>query len=46
MDYKFLMLYMEKIRNFNDLDILFILLKLFYFLLSYLFINVIFKVIE
>lgn len=28
MDYKFLMLYMEKIRNFNDSDILFTSLKL------------------
>ena len=46
MDYKFLMLYMEKIRNFNDSDILFTSLKPPYSPLSYSSINAIFKVIE
>lgn len=46
MDYKFLMLYIEKIRNFNDSDILFTSLKPPYSPLSYSSINAIFKVIE
>ena len=46
MDYKFLMLYMEKIRNLNDSDILFTSLKPPYSPLSYSSINAIFKVIE
>ncbi|MFW1889937.1 site-specific integrase [Acinetobacter johnsonii] len=46
MDYKFLMLYVEKIRNFNNSDILFTSLKPPYSPLSYSSINAIFKTIE
>ena len=46
MDYKFLMLYIEKIRNFNNSDILFTSLKPPYSPLSYSSINAIFKTIE
>lgn len=46
MDYKFLMQYIEKIRNFNDSDILFTSLKPPYSPLSYSSINAIFKIIE
>lgn len=46
MDYKFLMLYIEKIRNFNDSDILFTSLKPPYSPLSYSSINAIFNMIE
>ncbi|WP_336944343.1 site-specific integrase [Acinetobacter modestus] len=46
MDYKFLMLYIEKIRNFNNSDILFTSLKPPYSPLSYSSINAIFKAIE
>ncbi|KQC98386.1 site-specific integrase [Acinetobacter soli] len=45
-DYKFLMLYIEKIRNFNNSDILFTSLKPPYSPLSYSSINAIFKTIE
>lgn len=45
-DYKFLMLYIEKIRNFNNSDILFTSLKPPYSPLSYSSINAIFKMIE
>ncbi|HCU0823463.1 site-specific integrase [Acinetobacter nosocomialis] len=46
MDYKFLRLYIEKIRNFNDSDILFTSLKPPYSPLSYSSINAIFNIIE
>lgn len=46
MDYKFLRLYIEKIRNFNDSDILFTSLKPPYSPLSYSSINAIFNMIE
>ncbi|MDO3656104.1 site-specific integrase [Acinetobacter genomosp. 15BJ] len=46
MDYKFLRLYIEKIRNFNDSDILFTSLRPPYSPLSYSSINAIFNMIE
>lgn len=46
MDYNFLMLYIEKIRNFNNSDILFTSLKSPYSPLSYSSINAIFKILE